>query len=426
MSGEQEMNFGLRRIVLSVTLVFLAAIACSPSDYAFKGSVPTYETEDGEPLYRLSVNNPALSADGRYMAFDFHEFARDGRETLRTHLKMGIYDLEKQSIEILAPPIKELQWHSPSFDRSGKKLTFVATCNLKTCPEEAIRTHIMVMDLETKQVEQLTNNKQEIFGWAYSYGSVGAYRIERPWLSRSIVRGYPVFSADGSRIYYVANSGAFTSSIYWWAINRDHWLGYLDLNEPIPPFKVRDDTLLSNDHDAVIFGGGGQISTLDDGRLLFGGIDGKGNNSKYVRDMQASAFTYDNNSDELSVFFDKTDIPLDPNRPKSHLYSLQSIFSSFDGTDIALIRGERDIVSVWHAGDFKDIVTAKQLNLTRIQHVAISGDGNTVAIIPPYSYPVTDIDVFWVADLTRNKLKSFPIRSVLRRAIEAHRPPERV
>ena len=69
-NGEGRIVMQAKRAVLSVLLILLACVACSPSHDAIERWAPNYKTENGELLYRLSVNNPSLSSDGRYMAFD--------------------------------------------------------------------------------------------------------------------------------------------------------------------------------------------------------------------------------------------------------------------------------------------------------------------------------------------------------------------
>jgi len=412
------------RAALSALLLLLTCIACSPSDYAFKGAAPRYGTEDGELLYRLSVNNPSLSFDGRYMAFDFHEFTSDGKHTLLTHMKLGLYDIQKQSIEIFTPPIPEAKWHSPSFDRAGKRLTFVAVCTYKICPNETLRTHIMIMDLETKNVAQITNNKQRIESWAFNYATSEAHRASGgPGLPRVMVRGYPVFSKDGTRIYHVSRPGPLRSSVFWLQSNPDYSLNVLDLSEASGTFQASDKLVQYKYEDAVIYKGDGRIAVLRGNNLVFSGRDAVGYNYKPLRTRKPTAFFYNLEENKLSVAIDKFNTPTDPRIPSKHKQRIYGLTASYDTGLIVGIRGQKhDIVTAWTGGQPEDLIAAEKLGIEWIGDVALSGDGRSLAILPNYRPPYVsppEIDDFWMLDIDTGTLTKLPLRDLLRSVIKA-------
>ena len=419
-----------KRAVLSVLLILLACVACSPSHDAIERWAPNYKTENGELLYRLSVNNPSLSSDGRYMAFDFEEFTRDGKRTIRSRLNIGIYDIQKKSVEIFFSPIPEYDWHSPSFDRSGKRLTFVAVCNSKKCPDESRRTHIMILDIKTRASLQITNNQQQIESWGFNYATIEAYRTRGTGTPRTTVRGYPVFSFSGRRIYYVSRSGPRLSSVFWMQFNPNYWLNVLDLEEVSGPFQASDKLVQNKNQDVVIYKGDGRIAVLDNDKLVFSGRDAIGRRYKTLKTRQPTAFFYDLASDDLTVAIDRYNTPSDPHMPADKTRRVHSLTASYGGL-IAAIRGrDHDVVTVWKEGRSRDILRAEKLGLKKIGYISLAGNGKSMVImpshIPSYTEPPSDIDNFWILDMSTGGLQPLPLRKLLREAIDANKPDARV
>ncbi len=426
----------IAKTISCMFLTLLVCIACSPSDYKFRGAAVDTVTEDGKPLYELSVNNPSLSPDGRYMAFDFHEFATINKRRIKTPISIGIYDIEKQSIELLDPPYDPnvkvphplaKQWHSPSFDHSGQKITMVIRCGDPACPNETYGTHIGVLDLSSKSFERVTYARQEVSYWFVDFRTMQSRSRSRVGWSQSVIRGFPVFSPDGRRIYYVSNGGAKMSSIFWQQFNADYWLNYIDLDQPSGAYPSSDNVLMNEGHGVVLFKGYGNVALIGGDRLIFSGIDALGPKMNEYQANNVSAFFYNLKTDELSVAFDNNNIPKDTRYPNKRQYSwAQSISASYDGRRIAVIRGYGNTVSLWEGGQFRDVVTAEALGVEAIQYVAISGDGSRLVVVPSHTFPETKIDSFWMVDLDSGKMESLPLRSLLRKTIDSEKPDTKV
>ncbi|MCC3304781.1 hypothetical protein [Sneathiella sp. HT1-7] len=417
------------KVFVSLMLAVLACISCSASDYKFRGASMDETTADGKPLVRLSVNNPSFSPDGRYFAFDFYEFSFVDQRTNRSRLAIGIYDLKSQAVNILKPPLNPemgFGWHSPSFDPTGKKLTMVTVCITENCSDEIYGTQIGVFELDTNKFTWITDARQKTYNWDYLLSARGLRRTSWPKYGRSVVRGYPIFSSDGNRIYHVMSGGAKGSIVFWMQFNADYWLNELDLENSTGSHIASDESVLAYDHDAVIFKGDGRLSRSGDNRLIFSGTVALGPGYEELEARKPSAFFYSIESDELSVAFDKDNMPFDPRFPADRQYRIRSISSSFDGARIAALSGKKDIVYLWEKGKFRTLTTAADLGVDRVSQVSISSDGNQLVILPPQE-PISpedfaaDIEHFWLLDLNSGKMKSLPLRSLLRRTIDSEK-----
>ncbi|MEH6477663.1 MAG: hypothetical protein V7727_18370, partial [Sneathiella sp.] len=328
-----------------------------------------------------------------------------------------------------APPLDEQDWHSPSFDREGKRLTFVSNCKGKACSAVAKGSHIAVLDIETKEFRQISNGKQEIEVVSFSYVKKEPLRLSPPGYSGKIVRGTPVFSLDGDRIYYMAGTGS-GSDIFWQQFNDFSWLNVLDLTAASSSYAASDKLVQKLDQSAVMYKGGGRIAVIGEDRLIFSGGNTLGLHYRGVNAYHPSAFFYDVTKEKLGLALSAKNLPVDPRFPVDSFYVTRILTASNDGQKIAFIRGFSDIVSIIESGKFRDIISASDLGLEAINYIALSGDGKTLVITPPFvSAPPlisTDQDTFWVMNMDSGSIKKLPLRSLLRKAIENRQPVERI
>ncbi len=411
------------RITLSVLLIVLVGVACSASDYKFRGAALDEKTSDGQPINRLSINNPSFSPNGRYIAFDFHEFAIVNRRFVRSRLFIGLYDLQDQAVQILKPPLDHeigFSWHSPSFDPTGSKLTMVTICITKGCSEDVFGTQIGVLDLAKDQFTWVTNARQKTYNWNYST-TRGRTRTSWPKYGRSVVRGYPVFSADGEGIYHVMSGGG-KGSIFWQQFDAEYWLNYISLDGPKDLKVSKDQSVLDYFDDAVLFKGDGRLSRAGNNRLIFSGVRALGPSTDELDARRTSAFFYDITGEELSVAFDKNNTPIDPSLPLDRQHRLRSISASEDGSRIVALGGKKNVIFLRDEGRFQQLLTASDLGISRIGQISISSDGRLVAILPPQT-PIRSDDTaaslenFWLLDLDTGALKSLPLKNPFREAI---------
>ncbi|MEH6477292.1 MAG: hypothetical protein V7727_16485 [Sneathiella sp.] len=424
------MNLGLRRIGICVTLVLLACIACSSSGYEIGKARVDGNKVGGEIAYELSVNNLTFSPDGRHLVFDFHEFAFEKRRISRSRISIGLYNLKDETVTIIDPPVDPetgFDWHSPSFDPTGRKLVMVTSCITTKCSDQIYGTQIGILDLDNDKFSWITDARDKTYMWNYGYSPRGLRRSSFPDFGRSNVRGYPIFSADGKRIYHMMSAGAKGSIIFYMQFDAEYWLNVIELKGPA---AGEDSSLLSYQDDAVIFKGDGRLSLAGNNRLIFSGWRGFGPSIDELDKRQPSAFIYDMGDDELSVAFDKNNTPLDSRFPAVSQYRLRSISASNNESRIAALSGKGDVVSLIDDGNFQSLLKAEDMGIDRFEQVVISGDGQQLVAVPRQK-PFEPDDKFlepndiWLKDLNSGDWMSLPLKKTLRNAIDALNSAER-
>lgn len=410
------------RVFLFLAIAIIIS-GCSASDYRFKGAVPAVFFKDGKPIYRLKINNPSLSHDGKLMAFDFNEIGLIKNRFVERNFGIGIYDFETDSLKVLdipdlpSPPGPSWGWHSPSFDTTGKYLAVVTHCVNqlqndgveKKCPPGYRGHQIGVLDLLTNKFVRLTDSRQKIPTWKRSNVSPYGFRLSRSSGS-TLLRKSPVFSGNLDRVYYFADNTHFR---------------YVDLSNPPINYDTDDRLLQTAGDDLLLYSSLGgvnhkSISLIDDKKLLIAAYKVRGNKGKQYMAKEPAVIIYDTVSNEVSIPITRADVV----KLQDDNSYVESVTASKDGKRIAVIRGKRDTVSVYENGKFRDLVTAQELGLNSIQYkahkkinaIAISGDGSKLAVLPPYVFVDKEVDVFWVVDVDTGKRQALDLRNRLRKA----------
>lgn len=144
-------------------------------------------------LDRYQVGRPALSHDGRLLAFDFYETASDASRS--THRMIGVYDIEAETVQLhIAPPPRSFS--TPSFSPDGQFLTMIQRCWDPSCSADELGLNIGLLHLESGRFRLVTSGKTKM-------------PVEDRPNRLFTLRGYPVFSQTEPVIYYTYGSGPF-------------------------------------------------------------------------------------------------------------------------------------------------------------------------------------------------------------------------
>jgi Tol biopolymer transport system component len=153
----------------------------------------------------LRATNPALSPDGKRLAFEVNDSSSRG---------LGLYDVERGAVEMLIPARGFEQVYTPAFSPDGKTLAFswwrtggwrdIYTLDLETRRTTAI-THDRALDMEPRFSPDgkwlyFVSDRSEVHNlYAYELATGKTYQ------STNVVNGVfdPAISPDGKRVVFV-------------------------------------------------------------------------------------------------------------------------------------------------------------------------------------------------------------------------------
>ena len=391
----------LTRVLVALSLCALIA-AC--------GGVP--DPDRGRDVDGLEILRPALSPDGRFMVFDFYErgVTAEGQRWETSH-HLALYDIEVQSVVVMAPNDPMYSYNSASFAGDERMLVAIQYCRSRACPPEDLGHQVVLLDLEGQRSRRLTDGRKRSYLWR------GAQHPHSMTLSEfDIARARPVFVPSEFAVYYMAS---FSSSMLGPVID-EHWpvthqLMRVDLE------TEEESLVMPREPDPVAFRMLGRVAAAGEGHLVFSGRPiGGGVVWDGFHKIRATAFSLDLETKRLTPlfpdppYFDETS-----QRPLGKRFSFwpRSLTSSADGRRIAFVdRADGpEFESVWlfEDGVVKEPFEPKSYGFNRVSGTALSADGRWLAAL--------DLHMnrhFLLMDLDSGQVQQLPLRAPLRQALE--------
>lgn len=357
-----------------------------------------------EKIHNIEIDNPFLSYDGRYMAFDFRQLLVKKEESGTTTNLVGIYDFDTGGYSLVTPFGEAIGFHSPSFNKAADKLLMVSHCfDAKTCDENIRGNQIVMYDLKSKELN-----------WLTSYFTDGKYRKGSysdqstiSYLGRTIIRGYPIFDLTETGVYSVVGNGRTSSNYFHQRFNGD-----FSLVRHTPSIKVGGDwneKLLVNHEDQFgHFVNGGRLSISRSNEILIYAGKIYGDERSEFQKETINAFFYDVKSDRLSIAFDENNSPVNASTMDPYFRTWTTLHvTDRSGTRIAFQGRSGHTIFIREGNSNRQLLTSDELGLTHLGELHMSGDGKWIVVFPSEAGPKNnDLKYFWRINVeTRERAK---------------------
>jgi|GEM_PF-4337591 len=400
------MRFKLHALLFVLAGMMLAAC----------GSEPTHP-RDGRDIDNLEIFRPALSPDGRYMVFDFVEYASDPNDqALATRNHLALYDIEAQSVVVMAPNDPMYSYNSASFVGDERMLVAVQHCWSEDCPPEDLGHQIVILDLQEQRARRVTDGRKSSYLWWTIRQSVPPKKFEY-----EIIRTHPIFVPSETAIYYMAlRRGDFGAVPAFGEHVSQPRRQLMRVNLE----SGEESLVMGPESGALEFRQFGRVALAGNRRLVFsGGWPSMGENAKAFNDIHAKAFFLDLETKRLSPLFPNPPYFDDTTGRSSHrglTFWPLSLTSSADGSRIAFVDQSHDAgqMGVWVREDglVREPLDLTSYKIRRAAFVALSGSGEHLAILDDQSN-----QHFLIMNLENGQVLELPLRAPLREAIREAR-----
>lgn len=374
------------------------------------GRSPLYLSEQRQIDY-LEISRPALSPDGRFMAFDFALYTKSWDKVFGRRNHIAIYDIEARSIDLIHSNHEWYGYHSPSFAGDNRTLVAMQHCSFGSCPREDSGHQIVLMDVEGQHSQRITDGRVPDYLWSDSPG----LPPERE--KSSLVRSRPLFVPSERAVYYVGSSRnlePFGRSVH----NPDvveHQLLRVDLA------TGEESLAMAPDSGAVAFRNWGRIAPAGERRLLISGGEARGGaESDWYNEIGANVFFFDLDSKRLTPLFpNPSELGEALGRAGKDQRSLRpfSLTSSADGRRIAFIDTSPGpgVTAVWlyEDGAFRAPLDFTAYGIASADSATLSADGRWLAVMDYRSN-----EHFALMDLDSGEVRQLPLRAPLRSAMQ--------
>ena len=390
-----------------LTRVLVALSICALLVACGRAPDPNY----GRDIDSLEIFRPALSPDGRFMVFDFYEYAEPRGGQLRvTPNHLALYDIEAQSVAVMAPNDPIYSYNSASFVGDERMLVAIQHCWSEACLPEDLGHQIVLLDLEGQRSRRLTDGRKPSYLWRLRSSEPTEKEEQR------IFRTRPIFVPSEFAIYYMGFPGYRETAP---AIGEQWPVSYQLLRVDL---ETGEESLaMTPEHGPVVFGRYGRVAQAGDRRLVFSGSsEASIVQENPYRDIRARAFFFDIDSRTLTPLF--PDPPYFDNsseRSVSHRFTFSplSLTSSADGKRIAFIdfADGPEFRSVWlrEDGATQEPLELETYGINVVSAAALSADGRWLAILD-----LDDNRRFLLMDLDSGQVRQLPLQLPLRQAIE--------
>ncbi|MBE7636938.1 hypothetical protein GUA87_08785 [Sneathiella sp. P13V-1] len=374
-----------------------------------------YEEYVGK-LHNIEIDNPTLSFDGRFMAFDFRQLLIS-KEGPGTHTNLvGIYDFQTRKYQIVAPYGEKIGFHSPSFNKTANKMLMVSHCfDISRCDEKIRGNQIVLYDLKTRKLT-----------WLTSYFTQGKLRVKSSrnhitpidYMGKTVVRGYPVFGRDEKQIYSLVGLGRVFSLYFHQRHQGDSSLVLLS-SDDVEGAQWREELLINHPDQLGHFINAGRISFANNNRLIISADSLTGNGSNNLEKETIDAFFYNAEADRLSIAFDENNSPINQNNLPLNLKTWTTQHSiSRDGSRIAFKALGGNSVFLREKDNQKKILDGQGLKANTIGEIHMSGDGKWLVALPSETNSKeTDLRYFWRVNTESRLVERLPLREPILKLI---------
>lgn len=356
---------------------------------------------------RLVIDHPAINADGRQIAFDFHFRLSGGAGSTRKAI--AIYQITTGELEVHLPPPPR-SFHSPDFSASGQEVAVVQLCWRSICPWDERGHQLGIINRRDRSFVRLTSN-----GDTHRWNSFHRYKKDylEPRLDettnrlhfRYVKRHLTQDPASGSKLRVRTNLAVdFRNSGY---IDLDtgtsHRQGLDGDRLPYGSALARYDTYKG---DILVRG-------YSHARTAKGGIDRRGTPDAFGYVLKNGDRRTSDAFPRQRRRYERPKPPTDPKKADPRSLSAGGtrwIFSlNRDGDRHFGIATPGRKTGILYVGQGEKIIDALVLPVpSQICGTALSDDGTTAVVLA-----CGDSANIWVADIGGRRFTPYPIRDKL-------------